>query len=86
MGTVPGDACATTAIANDEAGPDPWPMDFNDDQHITGPDVLKYAKPVFGSMPPRPPYDIRYDLNANGRITGPDILKFGPFFGKSCTP
>ncbi len=84
IGTDGSDRCADTAAPNDEPLPNVWPVDFNDDQIVTGSDILKFGA-VFGSSAPGPPYDVRYDFNVDGWITGADILKFGRYFGESCT-
>jgi CSLREA domain-containing protein len=83
VGTVATDPCAGTDTPNDEELPDVWPVDLNDSQQVTGPDLLALG-PVFGAMSPNPPYDSRYDLSGDGKITGPDLLKFGDFFGDRC--
>jgi hypothetical protein len=75
--------CASTATSNDEGLPDVWPADFNDDQLVTGSDVLKFSV-AYGSSAPGPPYTVRLDLSGNGNITGADILRLSPFFGKRC--
>jgi hypothetical protein len=85
MVTDPLQHCPATPQANDEDPPDVWPADFNDDQIVTGSDILKFS-PVFGSHTPGPPYSVRFDFSGDGIITGSDILKLSPFFGKSCTP
>jgi hypothetical protein len=72
MGTNPLDACAANAGANNEAPPDAWPYDFNDDQTATLGDVLRYIGRI--SVPAM--YDVRYDFNANGTITLSDVLRY----------
>jgi hypothetical protein len=84
LGTALSDPCADVAGNNNEPPPDAWPVDFNDSQTVTGPDILGFG-PVFGAMAPNPPFDARYDLTGDGKITGPDLLTFGPFFGQNCT-
>jgi hypothetical protein len=77
--------CPATPQANDENPPDVWPADFNDDQLVTGSDVLKFSV-GYGSSAPGPPYTVRVDLSGDGLITGADILKLSPYYGKKCTP
>ena len=86
IGTDPNDPCADTSGPDNEGSPDVWPVDFNDDQLVTGSDVLKLGA-VFGSSEtgtPPPTYNARMDFNDDGLITGSDVLKFGRYFGKSC--
>lgn len=64
-------------------GTDAWPPDINNDGKVSLSDVLKYA-PVFNSLAPGPPYNVRYDLNADNKINLSDVLKFAPFFNQSC--
>ncbi|MCH8920569.1 MAG: thrombospondin type 3 repeat-containing protein [Chloroflexi bacterium] len=85
MGTLPQAACAATNTANDEALPDAWPYDFNDDQRVAIGDVIRFI-PVFNSFSPNAPYDPRYDLNASGGITLADVIMYIPVFNLSCTP
>lgn len=83
MGTDPARHCAADNTRNNEASPDAWPVDFDDNQAANGSDLLMFA-PVFGAISPNPLYSTRFDLNSDGRINGSDILKFAPFFGKHC--
>jgi hypothetical protein len=85
IGTLPLVPCAATSMANNEPLPDVWPADFNDDQLVTGSDILKFSV-AYGSSAPGPPYTVRLDLNNNGLITGSDILRLSPYYGKKCTP
>ena len=85
MGTLPQAACAATNTANDEALPDAWPYDFNDDQRVAIGDVIRFI-PVFNSFSPNAPYDPRYDMNASGGITLADVIMYIPVFNMSCTP
>ena len=86
LGTDPASACPLTSIANDEE-PDPWPLDFDDNQWINILDIVQLTAPVFGTSPPDPNYDQRYDLNADGTINILDIVQLtAPMFGTSCTP
>ena len=80
-------AVVLTAGPDNDPSPDSWPVDFNDDQVVTGSDILKLGS-VFGSnelATPPPPYNARMDFNDDGLITGSDVLKFGRYFGKRCT-
>ena len=95
-GTTVYGGCSATPTANDETKPtapwttanpmipNAWPFDFNDDQKVTGPDLLSFG-PYFGlqGVPPNAP-EKRWDIDNDGDISGPDILKFGPFFALSC--
>ena len=87
LGTDPTQECAADNIHDNEPPPDRWPVDFNDDQLVSGGDFLVFA-PVYGGisgqMPPDPRYNARFDLNGDGRISGGDFLVFSPFFGKRC--
>ncbi len=75
--------CAADNIHDNEPPPDAWPVDFNDDQLVSGGDFLAFA-PVFGGISPDSRYKARFDLNGDGRISGGDFLVFAPFFGKRC--
>jgi hypothetical protein len=77
--------CAATSAADDESGPDAWPVDFNDDQSVNVLDVSQYSS-RFNSSEPGPPYDARHDLNADGHINVLDVSKFSSVMSKSCTP
>lgn len=90
IGTDPAVACAATVAANDEGGLDAMPMDFNDDQIISGQDTGKYGGPSgaynhlvsagpFGGLPGE-----RFDLSGNGIIDGQDTGKFAPYFNRKC--
>lgn len=83
IGTNAAVTCPATGTANDEGLPDVWPVDMDDNQLVSGPDILKFG-PVFAGIAPNPPYNVRFDLNQDGRISGPDILAYGPFFAKRC--
>ncbi|MEO8457882.1 MAG: PQQ-dependent sugar dehydrogenase [Chloroflexota bacterium] len=84
LGTDPEKHCADTPAANDEDGPDAWPMDFNDDQKVSVQDILAY-RDSFGARTGDSGYDARDDLNGDGLISSSDVLRFGMFFGKDCT-
>ena len=69
-------AVVLTAGPDNDPSPDSWPVDFNDDQVVTGSDILKLGS-VFGSnelATPPPPYNARMDFNDDGLITGSDVL------------
>ena len=83
LGTNMTRRCSSTPGANDEASPDNWPVDFNDDQLAGGQDILALA-PVFNQHSPGPPYNARFDFNSDGVVGGQDVLKFAPFFNKRC--
>jgi len=99
MGTDPFKACADTSTANDEALPDAWPVDFNDDQKASLADV------VFAFVTTLAPYGglnisvnldpsvlRRVDLNGDGFIDLQDVVygyvtKLAPEgLNKTCTP
>ena len=84
-GTLPGTHCAATSTANDEASPDAWPVDFNDDQKANVLDVSQYSS-RFNSIAPGPPYAARYDFNGDNKVNVLDVSKFSSLFGKSCSP
>jgi hypothetical protein len=83
LGTLAAAHCAANPGANNEALPDNWPTDFNDDQLTGAVDVLQF-RTVFNTHAPGPPYSVRFDLNGDGVIGGQDFLKLGPFFNKRC--
>jgi lysophospholipase L1-like esterase len=94
IGTDPALGCAATSTANDEPTPDAMPMDFNDDQIISGQDTGRYGGP-FGAFnhlvsagPFGPPGQelpgARFDLNADGAINGGDTGKFAMYFNRKC--
>jgi len=85
MGTLPLDPCADNNTADNEAPPDTWPFDFDDNQRAGLSDVLGLI-PVFNSTYPIAPYDPRYDLDQSGGIRLADVLSFIPVFNKVCTP
>jgi Subtilase family len=81
LGTVSTQHCANTNTANDEASPDAWGFDFNDDQLAGGQEILAYG-PIMNTAVT--PSTQRYDVSGDGMISGPDILKFGPVFNMHC--
>lgn len=89
LGTDPGDDCPDTSTANDEAPPDVWPFDFDDNQRAVLGDVLGYI-PVFNHSCYSQSYDPRFDLNPyqgpDGFIGLGDVLSFIAVFNQSCAP
>ena len=85
MGTDPLSGCAATSTASDEALPDAWPFDLDDDQRAGITDVLSYLT-VFNTSAPGPPYDRRFDLDASGLIGIVDVLSYLAVFNQTCTP
>jgi hypothetical protein len=87
IGTDPALHCASTAPANDEASPDAWATDFNDNQIVNGQDVGKFA-PAYGQNASDGPFGgipgARFDFNGNGVINGQDVGKFSVFYNRSC--
>jgi hypothetical protein len=92
IGTDPTKQCAQTSTRNDEAQPDAWPMDFDDNRRVNGQDILAYNL-AFGLSTSGPAIFVpgvgtfertRFDLSGNGLINGQDILRFNFFFGKVC--
>jgi hypothetical protein len=77
MGTDPNSACASTATSSDEAPPDAWPVDFNDNQRAAMDDVIfafvttlapdGLNQPVVGGLE-------RVDLNVDGFVNMQDII------------
>ena len=86
LGTDPTNGCAVTSTRDDEE-PDPQPVDFDNDQIVTIPDLLQLTPPVFRSMAGDPSYSQRKDLNADGSINILDFLLLTPpVFNTSCVP
>jgi parallel beta-helix repeat protein len=84
IGTEPQAGCAETATANDEPGPDAWPLDSNDDQIVDPSDSLA-AKPYMNKTSPDAGYDPRFDLHGqDGTINLFDMLPYKRFFLQSC--
>jgi hypothetical protein len=84
LGTDPEAQCATSSEPGNEPGPDAWPVDLDDSQHVSTIDVGFYV-PLLNEESPGPPYAVRYDFNQDGRITTVDIGKFVFFLNKTCT-
>ena len=80
IGTNPVRRCAATAGANNEAGADAWPLDFNDDQLANTIDIGQFV-PVLNDPGPA-----RFDLNASGVVNTVDIGLFIPALNENCTP
>jgi hypothetical protein len=55
------------------------------DQRANLSDVLKYS-PVFNTMGPEAPHNVRFDLNGDNRINLSDVLKLSPFFNQTRAP
>ena len=86
VGTEPQAGCAETDTADDEPGPDAWPVDSNDDQVVNMSDVLA-LKPHFNKTSPDPDYDPRFDLHGqDGAINLFDVLPYKRSFLKTCVP
>lgn len=86
LGTNPARACPLTVTAGDEE-PDPWPVDFDDNQVVNVLDVFRLLPPSFGSGTGDPNYSARKDLVPNGVINVLDVFKLlPPTFGSSCAP
>jgi len=84
LGTNPMNGCSLTATANDE-DPDPWPVDFDDNQVVNILDVIPVLPPYFGSGTGGPNYAQRRDLVPDGVINILDVTKvLPPVFGSSC--
>jgi hypothetical protein len=89
LGTEAGQHCAANSGANNEASPDAWPPDFNDNQIVNGQDVGKFAG-AYGNTVAGGPYGTpplpgeRFDFNGNGIINGQDIGKYAFYYGLSC--
>lgn len=94
LGTDPEKPCAQNATANDEIRPDTWPYDFNDNQLISGPDIIGAGfSQAWGFTVDLPPVTVpgqgltpiaRMDFNGDGIVSGPDLLKYGPVFAQKC--
>jgi hypothetical protein len=93
IGTMANQKCASTAGTHDEALPDAWPPDFNDNRIVNVGDVISFNLP-FGMQPTDPPVNFagtltpvaRWDLNANGVVNVGDVLQLNGFIFKSCVP
>jgi hypothetical protein len=91
IGTHSGFRCSITSTFNDEALPDAWPPDFNDNQLVNGADILSFTA-AFGKPTSDPPITLlgnptpisRFDLNGSGMVNGSDILQLNAFFSKRC--
>jgi len=82
--TDPLKACSLTATTNDE-DPDPWPVDFDDNQIVNILDVIPVLPPYFGSASGDPDYSQRRDLVPDGFINILDVTKvLPPVFGSTC--
>ena len=77
--------CAATAMADDEALPDNWPVDFNDDQSANLTDIFKIV-PHLNTADDDPGSSPRFDLSTDGVINLTDIFKVVPFLNLSCAP
>lgn len=79
--------CAADNTENNEASPDGWPVDFNDDGSVSVLDVALF-QPVYGATAASPNWDPRFDLSPAGlgRITMADVLVLSRFFGMTCLP
>jgi hypothetical protein len=86
LGTELQSRCSETTSADDEDGPDAWPVDSDDDCFVNLTDVIA-LKPHFNSAWPDAAYDARFDLNdQNGAINLFDVLPYKASFLYSCSP
>lgn len=91
IGTASGEHCSATPGVHDEALPDAWPPDFNDNQVVNVGDILSFNS-SFGQQGTDPPVSFagtstpvsRWDLNANGIVNVGDVLQLNAFMFKSC--
>jgi hypothetical protein len=71
------DDCAATPAAHDEAPPDAWPLDFNDDQRASMSDVtyafVTMLAPAGLNQPAVGPL-VRVDFNGDGWINMQDVI------------
>ena len=95
LGTNASMACSATGAVTHPGDPtkvndepvDNWPADMNDDQVVNLGDINFLAPPLFFSVGPDPPYQIRYDLNLDNVINLSDINYLAPpVFFATCTP
>jgi len=95
LGTEPDLACSLTGAVMNPGDPskvndepvDNWPADMNDDQVVNLGDINFLAPPMFFSVGPGLPYEIRYDLNLDNVINLADINYLAPpMFFATCTP
>ena len=85
IGTDPSLDCHLDSTAHNEALPDRWPVDFNDDRRANTIDVGSYVPRLGAVSGVDPEYAIRFDLTFNGIINVIDVGRFVAFLGKSCT-
>jgi hypothetical protein len=79
LGTNPALRCAATAGANNEAGADAWPLDFNDDQRANTIDIGQFVPNL------NDPGPARFDLNASGVVNTVDVGIFVPALNQDCS-
>jgi hypothetical protein len=86
IGTDANEQCAATSGANNESGPDAWPLDMNDDQRANTVDIGVYVNKI-GLDNTEPGWTARLDLNqsANGIINTVDVGLYVPRIGDVCT-
>jgi hypothetical protein len=82
-GTDANQRCAADHTSNNEALPDRWPVDFNDDARANVLDVSQYSS-AFNATGPNPPYNVRLDFNGDNKINVLDVSRFSPVFNKVC--
>ncbi len=83
--TAPAGHCAATAGANNEAPPDRWAADFDDNQVASTLDLVVYVL-ALNTATGNPNYVQRADLNGNGSITTLDLVAYVTMLNKSCGP
>ncbi len=81
--TTPTGHCAATGGANNEAGMDRWPADFDDNQLATTLDLVVYVT-ALNTATGNPNYVQRADLNGNGNITTLDLVAYVYMLNKKC--
>jgi lysophospholipase L1-like esterase len=85
LGTDAARPCASTHFQSDEAGPDAWPADFDDNQAVNLTDVFMVV-PHLNTADNAPGSSQRFDLTGDGAINLTDIFKLVPFLNVSCAP
>lgn len=87
IGTNPNGLCAANGTANNEAGADMWPLDFDDNQRTNTLDLTGYATRLGSTPGPGSPYGIRWDLRdpIDNVINTLDLIPYASLLGKFCT-
>jgi hypothetical protein len=83
VGSLAAVSCAGDPAANNESGPDAWPVDLDDNQRVNTVDVGHFVSRL-GASRGDANYTARYDFTYNGLVNTVDVGGFVGHLGANC--